>query len=114
MTWADLTADLDAETRAQLCDLAEVRPAAGGAARVVPVMIEDDLEAVSGPPGGGPMRRATVEIHAEDHALKKGDVFVPGRLVDGAFVAGAKAWRVASAATRDAEWQKASLEPVAP
>lgn len=113
MSWADLIGDLDAEVRTHLCEPAEVRPAGGGDPKVVLVMIEDDLEA-RGLNLNAPVRTVTVEVHADDHALRRHDVFVPGRMVAGAFVAGNKAWKVTGAATRDGGWQKANAEPASP
>lgn len=121
MSFSDLTADIDATTRAELTDLFELRPAAGGDAVVIPAMVDQPVEPAGiGGPSGPPMLRAQVQVHVDDAVIRKGDVLLPGAwpdgIEDGAFVVEAIGWRVAGAVTKDdsGKWQTAELERFQP
>lgn len=112
MAFSDQSRLIDEATRAHLCDPTEIRPAGDGEALVVPAMIEEPVVGLGETLTGAPMLKATIEVLVQDHRLRKGDVAIPGRMVDGVFVAGDLAWRVTGAPTRagDGRWQKASIE----
>lgn len=113
MSFSNLVDNLDNTIRDALCDPVELRPAAGGAAVVVPAMIDQSL--VEAPGGfGAPMLQATIQLHTRDGLLKVGDVAVTGRFIDGLFVPGERGWRIAGAPTRDPDgaWQTAAVERI--
>lgn len=113
MSFSDLTAGIDAATREHLCDTVQLVPAVGGDALVLPVMIDEPVEP-AGMGLGAPTLQAQIQVMTADHALRVGDVAVPGRVVDGVFVPAvpSRMWRVAGAPTKDASgrWQTAAIE----
>ena len=112
MGFSDHAALIDGATRALLCDPTEIRPVGGGDPIVVPAMVEEPVEAIGAGFTGSPVLQATIEVLISDHPLRKGDIAIPGRMIDGVFVAGPKGWRVTGGATRtgDGRWQTASIE----
>lgn len=112
MAFSDASDLIAAATRDHLCDPTLIRPFGGGDPVIVPAMIEEPVLAMSDGLTGAPVLQATIEILLDDHRLRKGDVAVPGRMVDGVFVAGDRGWRVTGGATRtgDGRWQSASIE----
>lgn len=113
MSFRDLEADIDASVREHLCDPAEVRPAGGGPVLLVSVMIDDDLES-RGLDINAPVRAVVLRVHRIDHVVRKGDVFLPGRMVAGIFSPDPTGWRATGPATREGDWQKVNVEPYQP
>lgn len=115
MGFSDLLADVDRTIEQHLCDLYAVRAAGSTLEKIIPAWIDVQFEQASSGIAV-PMQRATVEVAAITHELRKGDVLVRGRYVGDVFEKEAIGWRVTGGATttNGDGWQVANVERFTP